>query len=108
MAAARCPGSAVVVVAAAGSAAVRSGGSAAARSLSRLSPLRTGSYGTSATGQNGLFLETHQKVAGAGPDLGSEPLHAVNVCKPVRRIYKRRKQKSDLKTESISIHWGSA
>ena len=73
---------------------------------SRLCPLRTGIRGRPATGQIGPFAQTHQKSAGARCVLDAEPLRAANACKPVRRVYKRRKQISDLKNESLSIHWG--
>lgn len=73
---------------------------------SRPSPLYAGIRGRVAAGRNGSFAQTHQKSAGARCVLGSEPLRAANACKPVRRVYKRRKQISDLKNESLSIHWG--
>jgi len=73
---------------------------------SRPSPLRTGRHGGLAAGQKRPFAKTHQKSAGAGPVLDRGPLHAKNECEPVRRIYKRRKSKADLKKESHSIHWG--
>jgi len=70
------------------------------------SPLRGGRHGGLATGRNHSFAQTHQESAGAGSVSGSEPLRTGNGCKPVRRIYKRRKQKQTSKTESVGIHWG--
>ena len=72
----------------------------------RPSPLCGGRHGRPATGRNHSFAQTHQKPAGARSVSGNEPLRTANRCKPVRRIYKRRKQKQTSKTEPIEIHWG--